>query len=106
MGFEPTTTGITIRDSTAELQPPSRLAENRVVARPTGLEPVTPGLEGRCSILMSYGRESPADSSGAGRRLRPGTRETARNDTTRRLALMPGRSPRARLCDAPEGERT
>src|SRR5258706_14993574 len=24
MGFEPTTTGITIRDSTAELQPPSR----------------------------------------------------------------------------------
>src|SRR3982750_4082546 len=67
MGFEPTTTGITIRDSTAELQPPSRLAENRVVARPTGFEPVTPGLEGRCSIQMSYGRSSnPTLNSGSG----------------------------------------
>src|SRR5262249_10469562 len=28
----------------------------RFVVRPTGLEPVTPGLEGRCSIRMSYGR--------------------------------------------------
>jgi hypothetical protein len=29
---------------------------NKKMVRPTGLEPVTLGLEGRCSIRMSYGR--------------------------------------------------
>ena len=40
---------------------------NMGMARPEGLEPPTPGLEGRCSIRLSYGRgvgASPVDTLG------------------------------------------
>src|SRR5690606_38605438 len=33
-----------------------------ILARPAGLEPATPSLEGSCSIQLSYGRVGCADS--------------------------------------------
>jgi hypothetical protein len=32
------------------------------LVRPAGIEPATPGLEGRCSIRLSYGRVIVADA--------------------------------------------
>src|SRR5688500_8921353 len=54
-GLESATTGITIRDSTSGATATIGNAWTRRMARPAGLEPTTPGLEGRCSIRLSYG---------------------------------------------------
>ncbi len=60
-------------------------------ARPAGLEPATPGLEGRCSIRLSYGRMAGAGPRGRGERIR--TSDTlVPNQVRYQAALHPARS--------------
>ena len=55
------------------------------MVRPAGLEPATPGLGNRCSILLSYGRTELNSSSA---RTRGATSSTVVSDAFRHRAPL------------------
>ena len=56
MGFEPTHEGVTVLCLNHLTTVATTFENKHLMVRPKGLEPLTPALEGRCSIQLSYER--------------------------------------------------
>ena len=95
MGFEPTTTGITIQDSTAELQPPPPAKTTYKLSAETGLPDRNRTCDPQLRRLMLYPTELRAES--------PGSNSDTRRKVQHRNAEMnleaDGRGERNRTSD-------